>query len=65
MQSHDMPEVFLNGDRDPFATPEQLTQEAGAEPKRLIPLHHAHYFSTGHLEPTEEAITDWLKEQVQ
>ncbi len=62
-----LPKLFLSGDRDQFASAEQLAAVAAvaAEPKRLELLPGADHFFAGRLEPMQSALADWLKEQVQ
>ena len=62
-----LPKLFLSGDRDQFAPAAQLAQvaAAAAEPKTLVLLPGADHFFTGHLEPMQQALSGWLKEQLQ
>ncbi len=57
-----LPALFLSGDHDIFATPEELAQAlAPAAPHaslQLIP--GADHFFTGHLPPMQNAIRNWL-----
>jgi len=61
-----IPKLFLSGDRDQFAPATQLAQVAGsaAEPKRLVLLPGADHFFAGQLEPMQQALAGWLKEQL-
>jgi uncharacterized protein len=61
------PKLFLSGDCDQFAPANQLAQvtESAAEPKRLVLLPDVDHFFTGHLEPMQRAIANWIKEQLQ
>lgn len=61
-----VPKLFLSGDRDPFAPAELLRQVAAsaAEPKRLIFIPGADHFFTDQLEPMQNALAGWLKEQL-
>ncbi len=61
-----LPKLFLSGDHDQFAPASQLTQVAAyaAKPKRLVLLPGADHFFTGHLEPMQQALAGWLKEQL-
>jgi len=61
-----IPKLFLSGDHDAFAPPAQLTQvvRSAAEPKRLVLLSRADHFFTGQLEPMQQALSSWLKEQL-
>jgi alpha/beta superfamily hydrolase len=56
----------LSGDHDQFAPAAQLAQVAvsAAEPKRLVLLPGADHFFTGQLEPMQQALCSWLKEQL-
>ena len=58
--------LFLSGDRDEFAPAAQLVEVAASavEPKRLILLHGADHFFTGHLAAMQQAMAEWLKEQL-
>jgi hypothetical protein len=60
-----VPKLFLSGDRDPFATAAQLRQVAAsaADPKQLVLLPGADHFFTGQLEPMQQTLAGWLKEQ--
>ena len=61
-----VPKLFLSGDRDQFATSQQLTDIAtsAAEPKRLILIPGADHFFTDQLEAMQRALAGWLKEQL-
>jgi len=37
---------------------------SAAEPKRLLLIPGADHFFTGHLEPMQQALAGWLKEQL-
>jgi len=60
------PKLFLSGDQDQYAPTAQLEQVAASasEPKRLLLLPGADHFFTGQLEPMQQALTGWLKEQL-
>jgi alpha/beta superfamily hydrolase len=60
-----IPKLFLSGDHDQYAPAEQLARVAAsaAEPKRLLLLPGADHFFTSQLEPMQQALTCWLKEQ--
>lgn len=60
-----IPKLFLSGDRDPFAPAEELAQltASAAEPKQLRLIPDADHFFTGQLEPMQQALAGWLKEQ--
>jgi alpha/beta superfamily hydrolase len=64
LESLRIPKLFLSGDRDSFAFPEQLKEVVAraADPKRLVLLAGADHFFTGHLEPMQHALAGWLKE---
>ena len=59
-----LPKLFLSGDRDQFASPQQLAEVAAsaAEPKRLVLLCGADHLFTGHLESMQSSLAGWLKE---
>lgn len=61
-----IPKLFLSGDRDQFAPAAQLAHVAAsaAEPKRLVLLPGADHFFAGQLEPMQQALSSWLKEQL-
>jgi alpha/beta superfamily hydrolase len=61
-----LPKLFLSGDHDQFALAAQLTQVAAsaAEPKRLVFIPGADHFFTAQLEPMQQALAGWLKEQL-
>jgi len=61
-----IPKLFLSGDCDQYAPTVQLAQVAAsaAQPKRLILLPRADHFFTGQLEPMQQALAGWLKEQL-
>jgi alpha/beta superfamily hydrolase len=60
------PKFFLSGDRDEFAPAEQLVEIAStaAGPKRLVLIPGADHFFTGQLQPMQQALGSWLKEQI-
>jgi len=61
-----IPKLFLSGDHDEFAPVAQLEHIAAtaAEPKRLLFLSSADHFFTGLLQPMQQALAGWLKEQL-
>lgn len=61
-----IPKLFLSGDSDAFGPAEQLTQitAAAAEPKRLVLIRGADHFFTHHLEPMQQSLARWIKEQL-
>lgn len=58
--------LFLSGNSDSYAPIAQLAQVAAsaAEPKRLVLLPGADHFFTGQLDRMQQALADWLKEQL-
>ena len=62
-----IPKLFLSGDCDEFGPAGQLAEvaNAAAEPRQLILIPHSDHFFTGQLEPMQQALAGWLKEQVQ
>lgn len=66
LKSCPVPKLLLSGDRDQYATADELAQVAAAasEPRRLILIPGADHFFTGHLEPMQKALAVWLKEQL-
>ena len=61
-----IPKLFLSGDRDQFAPPDQLNEvvASAAEPRRRIFIPGADHFFTGQLAPMQRALSAWLKEQL-
>jgi alpha/beta superfamily hydrolase len=61
-----LPKLFLSGDRDQYASQAELeTLVAGAsEPRKLVLVPGADHFFTGELEPMQNELAGWLKEQV-
>ena len=59
--------LFLSGDHDQYAPAEQLAQVAGSagEPKQLRLIAGADHFFAGQLAAMQEALSGWLKEQLQ
>jgi hypothetical protein len=66
LQSCVLPKLFLSGDRDQFAPADHLARVAAsaADPKRLVLVPGADHFFTGQLEPMQQALSGWLKEQL-
>lgn len=66
LQNAQIPKLFLSGDQDEFAPAAQLAQTIGsaAEPKRLTFVPGADHFFTGQLEPMQQTLAGWLKEQL-
>jgi alpha/beta superfamily hydrolase len=61
-----IPKLFLSGDRDQFASTSSLAQVAATagDPKQLVLVPAADHFFTSQLEPMQQALFRWLKEQV-
>ena len=61
-----IPKLFLSGDHDQFASPDQLARvvASAADPKQLILIPGADHFFTGRLEPMQQSIAGWLAEQL-
>jgi alpha/beta superfamily hydrolase len=61
-----MAKLFLSGDADQYARRAELEDivEGAAEPKRLIFIPGADHFFGGQLEPMQQALAGWLREQV-
>jgi hypothetical protein len=61
------PKLFLSGDHDQYASAAQLAQivDSAAEPKRLLLIPGADHFFTGELLAMQQALSGWLKEQLQ
>jgi alpha/beta superfamily hydrolase len=61
-----LPKLFLSGDRDQYAPATELARvtASAAEPKRLLLIPGADHFFTGQLEPMQQALAGWLKEQL-
>jgi alpha/beta superfamily hydrolase len=66
LQSCPAPKLFLSGDQDQFATRDELTQvvESASAPRRLIFVPGADHFFNGHLDAMQNALAQWLKEQI-
>ncbi len=66
LKSCPQPKLLLSGDRDQYATPDELVEVAAAagEPRRLILIPGADHFFTGQLPSMQNALADWLKEQL-
>lgn len=66
LKSCPVPKLLLSGNRDQYATPEELAQvaEQASEPKYLALVPGADHFFTGYLEPMQQALAQWLKEQL-
>jgi alpha/beta superfamily hydrolase len=61
-----LPKLFLSGDRDQFASKDELQQvaDSAAGPKTLVFVPNADHFFTGRLESMQQALAQWLKEHV-
>jgi alpha/beta superfamily hydrolase len=59
-----LPKLFLSGDRDQYASKEELEKTAtkAAEPKRLTVVSGADHFFTGRIEAMQTSLHGWLKE---
>lgn len=57
---------FISGDRDQFATPQELTElvEHLAEPKQLALIPGADHFFAGHLDEFRAAIEAWVRQNL-
>ncbi len=64
LQSCMKPKLFISGDQDQFATPEQLTAlvERVPEPKQLVLIPGADHFFQGHLDEYRASIELWLRQ---
>jgi uncharacterized protein len=62
-----LPKLFLSGDSDSFAPAHDLRQvvDSAADPKNLALVPAADHFFTGQLQPMQQSLASWLKEQVQ
>lgn len=60
-----LPKLFVSGDHDSFGPAEQLRQvvSAAADPKKLVLIPDSDHFFTGRLEPMQQALAGWIKEQ--
>jgi hypothetical protein len=61
-----VPKLFLSGDHDQFAPAAQLARVAAsaAQPKRLLLFPGCDHFFSGQLEPMQQALACWLKEEL-
>jgi len=61
-----LPKLFISGDADEFGPAGQLREvtSAAAEPKQLILIPRSDHFFTGRLEPMQQALAGWMKEQL-
>ena len=62
-----LPKLFLSGDRDHYAPAPQLRQlvDKAAGPKQLVLVPNADHSFSGQLEAMQQALSNWLKEQMQ
>jgi uncharacterized protein len=58
------PKLFISGDRDQFAMPDELSELVSSlpEPKRLVLIKDADHFFAGHLDEYRQAIETWVRE---
>jgi alpha/beta superfamily hydrolase len=58
------PKLFISGERDQFATPEELNGlvRMVPEPKRLVLIPGGDHFFAGHLDEYRHAIEEWVRE---
>ena len=58
------PKLFISGDHDQFATPQELKMlvERVPEPKQLVLIAGGDHFFEGHLEEYRTAIERWLRQ---
>lgn len=61
-----LPKLFLSGDRDQFASQQELEQIAlaAAVPKHIVFISGADHFFNGRLKSMQQALAGWLKEFV-
>lgn len=57
-----LPKLFVSGDRDEFASCDDLTQivATASDPKQLVFVPDADHFFTGQLTALQTALADWL-----
>ncbi|HEU5402052.1 MAG TPA: alpha/beta fold hydrolase [Terriglobales bacterium] len=62
----DKPKLFISGDHDQFARPEELAElvERVSEPKELVLIRGGDHFFSGHLEEYRQAMEGWVRETV-
>jgi alpha/beta superfamily hydrolase len=62
-----VPKFFLSGASDQYAPADDLARliASAAEPKQLMLLPGADHFFAGQLESMQQALSGWLKEQLQ
>jgi alpha/beta superfamily hydrolase len=66
LSSCTFPKLFLSGDHDQYAPAAQLAHvvDSAAEPKRLLFIPGADHFFTSQLDRMQQALGNWLKEQL-
>ncbi len=64
LQTCAKPKLFISGDLDQFATPEQLNALVNrvAEPKQLVLIEGGDHFFEGHLDEYRVAIERWVRQ---
>jgi uncharacterized protein len=60
-----VPKLFISGDHDQYAPSAELERLAAAasEPRKLVLIPGADHFFAGQLQPMQDALAGWLKEQ--
>ena len=60
------PKLMLSGDRDSFASADELARIADAtpDPKRLVIIPGADHFFTDHMDAMQHELAHWIEEQV-
>ena len=66
LQTALVPKLFLSGDSDAFGPADQLKEisASAAEPKNLTLIPGADHFFTYHIEPMQQSLARWIKEQL-
>jgi len=66
LQDCTIPVFFVGGDHDQLTPAAEFARVAAfaSEPRRLTPLPDADHFFAGQLEPAQQALFAWLKEQL-
>ncbi len=61
-----IPKLFLSGDQDQYAPAAQLAQvaESAAPPRQLLLIPGGDHFFQNQLDPMQQALSGWLKEQL-
>jgi Predicted hydrolase of the alpha/beta superfamily len=62
-----IPKLFLSGDRDEFASTNQISDivMSAADPKQLAFIHGSDHFFNGHMAAMQRQLAAWLKEHLQ